>query len=436
MTVAAPGVAILSTYNTGTTTPDADAYAQLSGTSMAAPHVTGVVALALASDPTLTPAAIRALLVGNVKAPASGCSCGAGIVDAGAVVAAAEAGPSPTPPPTPEPTPDPSLPPDSTAPTVTAFGIAGDTPTGEAAVPFSLMFSEGIRNLEPADFVIAGTALGCYVDAAAGSGAQYTITVRGCSEGTVSLTLKAGAIEDGSNNAGPATPSPTATVLVDRTGPIVHAPAVALRTAVSLTNSRLPVRVSWSATDPGGAGVAGYEVFRTPDGGQSWVLVASPTSPAINTSVPSSGTAAYVVGGVDAAGNPGDLAFGSTFRPTLVQESSGGITYHGTWKHASSTRYSHGSARSATKAGASASYRFTGRAIGFVSRTGPDRGVVRIYLGKTKVATIDLRSTSASWQRVVWARTFSTRVTKTLRIVVAGTSGRPRVDLDAIEVLR
>ena len=103
-TVAAPGVSIVSTWNDGTRSPGSETYAWASGTSMATPHVSGVAALALAVDPTLTSAALRSLIVDNVSdfAPdgsADGCQalgCGTGIVDAAAVVAAAEAGITPT----------------------------------------------------------------------------------------------------------------------------------------------------------------------------------------------------------------------------------------------------------------------------------------------------------------------------------------------------
>jgi hypothetical protein len=60
--VMAPGVRVYSTVNDGT-------WGTKSGTSMAAPHVTGVAALALAANPTLSPAAIRSLLERTGECP-------------------------------------------------------------------------------------------------------------------------------------------------------------------------------------------------------------------------------------------------------------------------------------------------------------------------------------------------------------------------------
>ncbi|MBV6868315.1 S8 family peptidase [Xanthomonas euvesicatoria] len=95
--VSAPGSEILSTLNSGTTTPGNASYASYNGTSMAAPHVAGVVALVQSVAPTtLTPAAVETLLKNTARALPGACSggCGAGIVDADAAVTAAIAGSS------------------------------------------------------------------------------------------------------------------------------------------------------------------------------------------------------------------------------------------------------------------------------------------------------------------------------------------------------
>jgi serine protease len=95
--VAAPGgdsgAAILSTLNAGTKGPGADSYAGYMGTSMATPHVAGVVALMLAKNSALTPDDVESRLKSSVRAfPASCSGCGAGIVNASAAVDAAVGG--------------------------------------------------------------------------------------------------------------------------------------------------------------------------------------------------------------------------------------------------------------------------------------------------------------------------------------------------------
>ncbi len=94
VTIAAPGQGILSTLNSGTGAPAADSYAIYNGTSMAAPHVAGVVALMLSQNPALTPAQVKAKLVSSARRFPTGtgldCTtslCGAGIVDAAGALA-------------------------------------------------------------------------------------------------------------------------------------------------------------------------------------------------------------------------------------------------------------------------------------------------------------------------------------------------------------
>jgi hypothetical protein len=51
-------------------------------------------------------------------------------------------------------------------------------------------------------------------------------------------------------------------------------------------------------------------------------------------------------------------------------------------------------------------------------------------------ASVDTYAASTSYRQVVFARSWSTLGPHTLKIVVVGTAGRPRVDIDAFEVLQ
>ena len=99
--IAAPGSSILSTLNAGTTTPGAESYATYSGTSMAAPHVAGVIALLQSVSATpKTPAQVESIVKANFRPfPVTPTQViGPGILDAKAVVDAAGGIPGNVPP--------------------------------------------------------------------------------------------------------------------------------------------------------------------------------------------------------------------------------------------------------------------------------------------------------------------------------------------------
>jgi serine protease len=94
--LAAPGDSIWSTYNNGTVGPGAEGYRYMSGTSTAAPMVSGVIALIQQVAPTpLTPAELRTLLMQTVQPFPAGKldqPIGAGLLDATAALVAARGG--------------------------------------------------------------------------------------------------------------------------------------------------------------------------------------------------------------------------------------------------------------------------------------------------------------------------------------------------------
>ena len=82
---------VLSTSNSGITSPVSDAYYYYYGTSMAAPHVAGVVSLMLSRNPSLTPDQVLSILQSTAKPFPNGSTCntticGSGIVNAASAV--------------------------------------------------------------------------------------------------------------------------------------------------------------------------------------------------------------------------------------------------------------------------------------------------------------------------------------------------------------
>ena len=167
---------------------------------------------------------------------------------------------------------------------------------------------------------------------------------------------------------------------MDTVKPTVGVPTVTPRTGVPLNGSSIPVTVTWAGGDnAGGAGIAGYTLQRSLDGGSTWSTLASGlTSASRTTTVPSSGTTRFRVRATDKAGNTSAYATGGSRTGRLVQQSSGSVGYSGSWTLASSSKFSGGTVRHASTAGRAAAYTFTGKSIAVVStrssdpRGGPD----------------------------------------------------------------
>jgi hypothetical protein len=325
---------------------------------------------------------------------------------------------------------------DTTAPAVTSFAPTTSSPTNAATIAYSIAFSEDVVGLSASDFGRSGTATGCTIGAPTGSGSSYAVSVSGCSAGSLVLTLAADSVADASSNSGPAAGASAASVLIDRTAPTVSAPKVSLRSATTLSGSSLRAAASWTGSDIGGAGVASYDVAQSTDGGAFVVIGSALATTSLSLVLSPGHTYRYEVRPRDAASNLGAWLAGPTLRPLLVQQTSAAIHYTGTWTTTTSTVYSGGSARFASAAGASVSYTFSGRSVGAVLARGPYRGAVKVYVDGVLASTIDLYAATDTYRYVAFARTWTSVGTHTLKLVVVGTVGRPRVILDAIEVLQ
>jgi serine protease len=89
-----PDQKVMSTGNAGLTVPGADNYVALQGTSMATPHVSGVIALILSLQPKLTADEVKSVLQSTARPHPVGtwCAtmgigqCGSGLLDANAAL--------------------------------------------------------------------------------------------------------------------------------------------------------------------------------------------------------------------------------------------------------------------------------------------------------------------------------------------------------------
>ncbi len=107
------------------------------------------------------------------------------------------------------------------------------------------------------------------------------------------------------------------------------------------------------------------------------------------------------------------------------------MTYSGTWTGASNTYASDDSLNYATVNGATASYTFTGSSVSWVAYRGPNRGSAAVYVDGVQTATVNLYSGTYYAKQVVFAASWGSNGTHTIKVVCLGMSGHPRVDVDA-----
>jgi len=121
---------------------------------------------------------------------------------------------------------------------------------------------------------------------------------------------------------------------------------------------------------------------------------------------------------------------------TPADENSAKITYSGAWTRHTSSGAWNGKVMSSSTAGSSARFTFTGRRVWWIAPMGVGGGMARVFVDGRLKATVDLGVLTGSFTRrqTAYQQSFAAVGTHTLRIVVAGTPGHPRVDIDAFAV--
>jgi subtilisin len=400
----APGKCIWSTVPGG--------YAYMSGTSMAAPHVAGAVALLKASRPQLKPAEVREALQylgnSNWKTTTDPDSIHEKLLDVSRIGSRGD------------------------------FSIAaGFTRTvaeaGGKAV-FAITLTRTATSFERITIGVSGLPAGLTAAFSAASvygfGTQSTtmsvVVPKGTPSGSYTLTVT------GSEHG--KTHQATATIVVTNDLPTATAPRIDAWPRGTLGATTVPARVSWwAASDPSSA-IAGYEVQASVDGGAwSTPTALGPAVHSLSRSQMLGHTYQYRVRARDAVGNWSAWAPGATTTGSLLQETSPSIAYKGTWARHTYANASGGTERYATATGASAKVTFTGRAAALVAPIGPARGSAGIYVDGVYRTTVNFRASAGKSRQMMYSTTFSSLGTHSVEVRL---SGNGRVDVDAFVIFR
>jgi subtilisin family serine protease len=408
--IGAPGTCVLSVRRGGTR-PGATLL--MSGTSMAAPHVTGAVAryLARPGNQTVAPERIRRLLIAT------------GSLDWTIAT-------------DPDHHPDRLL--DIEALLATSPGLALWPTRSELAANGSadLELSTQLQRLGgyagrvvvSFDELPAGVSSGApaTLDGLMGLSAMLQLRVHPTAlEGDHTLTIRASA------EGGLVSTTSELTLRIDRTPPVIGASSPRARlVARGAYRGSAPVRLAWTATDPGGH-VARTDLQQRQASG-AWRRIRSAGAHGqADVTLTGSRRGAFRVRATDDVGNVGQ----SQTLVTWVQRrdsSSEQIVWSGSWRTRSSSVAAGRSLRASSSPGASAELSFTGRAVAWVAPTGPGEGRARVLIDDVAVATINLQSSSSRSRRIVFASPALTPGQHRITIRVL----KGRVELDALLVLR
>ena len=404
----APGKCILSTL-------PGNRYGVLSGTSMAAPLVTGAVALYKSSRPLVTPDQVKAALkaMGNLnwKVSTDPDKWHEPLLDVSWIVNLGDYylrhldGP------------------------VTVNG-AGTTLTfnlnAVRAEDFALPLDLTATVAGPVTATLSAT----HLEPADPSALTATVTVPpGTPQGLYPVTVTA---SDGTRQR-----SAYLSVTVDTTPP-VSTPATISAVANSILGSTWFRGIArWPAATDAFGSVAGYAVRWRIDSG-AWGAATSLASNARSTTrVMTLGHAyALQIRARDAAGNWSLWVSQPATSTRLVQDTSSSIVLRGGWYRIRSTTASGGTLVSSRRAGATYTFTFQGRGIAIVAPKGPGRAGFDVVIDGRWVASVGPYAATETARVILFAARGLSSGTHTIKVVVRSSPTHQRIDLDALLVLR
>ncbi len=203
--------------------------------------------------------------------------------------------------------------------------------------------------------------------------------------------------------------------------------ALGFRTGAQVSATSVPVSLTWQAKDNIRLASVGLT--------SPWAKTFTPTATAYGTSATVGKGATWSLTAKDLVGNAATSAVTRT--PALASELSGTKIGRWTTKTGSTTTYLAGKALWSGTRGSKLSWTFTGRGMALIVARTPASGKADVYVNGTKVATLDLRSSSNAYRQVIYARSLSRSPVKaTVQIVNQGTTGRPGITIDGIAYFR
>jgi trimeric autotransporter adhesin len=229
----------------------------------------------------------------------------------------------------------------------------------------------------------------------------------------------------------------SSTAPADTTPPVVKAPAVTIVDGATLGTARVPLSLTWSASDPG-SGVCRLNVQRR-YGKSPFVPLAlqlATSRAAVAPASPAARAYTFRAAATDCSDNTSAFVTSAPVRLSVYQNSSSVIKYRGGWSGSRAPNAFGGSVRRASAAGASASLHFTGREVAWVASLAPGYGSARVLIDGHAAGTIHMRAATAIQRRVVFTRRWATSGAHTIKIVGLGTHGHPLISVDALLILR
>jgi hypothetical protein len=272
----------------------------------------------------------------------------------------------------------------------------------------------------------AGAAATFVPNPSGGATTALTITTSNCGtptpRGTYVVTVNGG--------SGGLTKSTTVSLTVTNGAPTVTAPTETLYGNTTLGTTTARVKTAWSACDADG--IKAYKLQRQVNGG-SWAIVslATATTTSINQSLTNGTTYRFKVLVTDGTGATSSYVYGAGFKPIITDSTSASITYTGGWSTSTSSAFYGGTDRYSTTTGASATFSFTGSSAAWVAYKSTSRGSAQVYVDGVLKATVSLYSTTSTVKAQVYAFNWATSGAHTIKVVVVGTAGHPRIDVDA-----